>query len=159
MGAEMGFLDLIGAVLTGGATGLIGTVVGGISRHFEAKRESAERAADREHEISLHRLNIEAGNAETERELLVAEAESDRAIRVASIRHDQAQKSPYKWVDAIRSLMRPVLTIGLFIVVGFLALRFQETRAEIVPALIYMSVTAGTWYFGDRAAKALTRRG
>ena len=112
--------DLIGTVLTGGATGVIGSVIGKAFSFLDAWQE--EKKADKDHgrTIEMLRLQNEIGAEENEREMAVAEANADANMRMASYSHDSMAGPSSVWVANLLRLVRPCLTLSLrsFIFLG-----------------------------------------
>ena len=106
-------LELLMTVVSGGATGIIGSAISGVFKFLDRKSEIAERVADRAHEIRIHELNIQAGQAETESELRIVAADTAREQLLASYRHDAGTGQSYRWVSALLRLVRPLLTFTL----------------------------------------------
>ncbi len=154
-------LDLILSVLTGGATGLIGTIVGGIFDWLNAGREAKERQADRAHELALQRLQMERGDRETENELQIIQAQTDQAQLTASYRHDMAAGQGSQWVINVLRLVRPTLTFGLIVTTAWMwatmevdtTIDGQGLKAYIVHSTVYTASAAVLWWFGDRARR------
>ena len=156
-------LDMIMAVLTGGATGLMGTVISGVLGFFQSRSE-------RGHEIEMRRLDIELAKAEAssaERVAAIeAESERDRAeleamessYREASSRMSRAHEGgAMKFVDVVRGLIRPVLTVALvaaviaiFFYVGVPELDAEQMGVRIVETVLYLATAATLWWFGQR---------
>lgn len=144
--------ELIGTVLTGGATGIIGSVIGKAFGFLDAWQE--EKKADSEHGRTLELLELQnkIGAEENERETALAEAKLAGDIRQASYRHDAAGGSPWV-VDCLR-LIRPFLTISLIALVGILYFNaVPDGRATIEASVIYLCSSSCLWWFGDRALR------
>ena len=144
--------ELIGTVLTGGATGIIGSVLGKAFGFIDAWQE--EKKADSEHGRTLELLELQnkIGAEENERETALAEAKLAGDIRQASYRHDAAGGSPWV-VDCLR-LIRPFLTISLIALVGILYFNaVPDGRATIEASVIYLCSSSCLWWFGDRALR------
>ena len=75
-------LDLLATVLTGGATGIIGSVLGKAFSFLDYWVE--EKKADGEHARTLELLNLQnkIGAEENERELAIAEATTAGNLRI-----------------------------------------------------------------------------
>jgi len=147
--------DLIGTVLTGGATGVIGSVIGKAFSFVDAWQE--EKKADKDHgrTIEMLRLQNEIGAEENEREMAVAEANADANMRMASYSHDSMGGPSSIWVANLLRLVRPVLTFSLIVLVGILYfLADMGGRATIEASVIYMSSSSVLWWFGDRALRS-----
>jgi hypothetical protein len=148
-------LDIIGTVVTGGATGIIGSIIGKVFGFVEAWQE--EKKEQRTHERTLAMLEVQHKHrsADLENERLIVQEEQDGKIKNASYLHDRSAGLSYPWVAAILRLIRPVLTIGLIIILWLIYKTTTDVaqQEEIVLSVIYMSSTAVLWWFGDRAMK------
>lgn len=164
----------LSGVLTSSGLGAIVGLVGAIwQKKIEAENRKNELAHERamaeirtkeaaqEHEYALEvvKANIQVAQAE-------GEIQRDVAEMAAFTASQAAQTKEYGgWVDQIRGLMRPLLTSTLTIV--FTALTFMVWRQsggldvltsaqlvallqEIVRTLMFLTVTAITWWFGSR---------
>ena len=156
-------LDLIMSVVTGGATGLVGTVLSGVLGLF---KESGER----KHEIALRELDIELAKAEANAAERVAAVEAESAeaqaewgaleasYREASSRMSRAHEGgAMKVVDVVRGLIRPLLTVALvaaviviFFYVGVPELDAEKMGARIIETVLYLATAAVLWWFGQR---------
>jgi hypothetical protein len=147
--------DLIGTVLTGGATGVIGSVIGKLFGFVDYYVE--EKKADKDHgrTIEMLRLQNEIGAEENEREMAVAEANADANMRMASYSHDSMGGPSSVWVANLLRLVRPALTLSLIALVGILYFSADlGGRATIETSVIYMCSSAVLWWFGDRAMRS-----
>jgi len=150
-------LDLLGTVLTGGATGIIGSVLGKAFSFLDYWID--EKKADSEHERTLALLDLQnkIGAEETEREMAVADAKYAADQRVAAYHHDASVGVSSTWVVDILRLVRPALTLLLILMVGYLYTQSVEAgRATIEASVIYMCSSAVLWWFGDRAMRKKT---
>jgi hypothetical protein len=146
--------ELIGTVLTGGATGIIGSVIGKAFGFLDAWQE--EKKADSEHGRTLELLELQnkIGAEENEREMEITQAKIDADSRVASYSHDAVGGTSSVWVTDFLRLVRPVLTFSLIILVGILYFKaIPGGRATIEASVIYMCSSAVLWWFGDRAMR------
>ena len=152
-------LESLLAVLGGGATGLLGTV---ISAGAEWLREKQRHA----HEVALRRLDMEmmrteAASAERiaaiERETEQTRAEHaalEASYRAATTRMSRGDSRWLAAVDVIRGLTRPVLTWVFVAFIGWMyftagSLR-AETREQMVDTVLYLATTCVLWWFGAR---------
>jgi hypothetical protein len=156
--------DLLGAgasAATGGLFGLIGNIATKAFGYFEAKQAFTQKQAEWGHETDLLKLQMQAKAAETEQEIHVAESQGSWGGLTSSVAAEGAIGASYPWVNAVRALVRPTLTIGL---TGFLATAFFSLspgdidRAYIADSLVFVAVTSVVWWFGDRAPKKLPSR-
>jgi len=66
-----------------------------------------------------------------------------------------------QWVNAVRALVRPTLTIGLtsFLATAFFAMNPGDIdRAYVADSLVFVAVTSVVWWFGDRAPRKSPHR-
>ena len=154
-------LDALFAVLTGGATGLLGAALS-FATDFLARRQRHAQ------EVELRRLDAEMARIEAEGAARAAalEAESERdAARWSAMEASYAEAgrrwsagghSALVWVDVARGLLRPVLTLAslAFIAAIYWSLgTWAETVAmqeRIVDTALYIATTCVLWWFGAR---------
>lgn len=144
--------DILGLGLdaaAGGVFGLIGTAFGRVLSVFERKQMQSQERHRWAHELKLHELQMQAKAQETEMEIaLAAQAGSWQGL-TASIAADAAIGQADTWVINILRLVRPMLTILLWVITGWI---FMHTgNAEIVEAAVFAATAATLWWFGDRA--------
>lgn len=145
-------LDLLMSVLTGGATGLLGSVISKVFNIFEARERRRDRLLEYEHERSLLQMQAQLRQGEREHEMAIAQEASWGQVRSASYEHDESYGSNH--LLAWMRLVRPVLT---FLLIGLTAAIFFAsgdggTRAEIAGQVTFMMAMAMSWWFGDRSA-------
>ena len=146
--------ELLGTVLTGGATGIIGSVIGKAFSFLDAWQEEKKADSDHERTIDLLELQNKLGAEENEREMEITQAKIDADSRVASYGHDSMGGPSSVWVIDVLRLVRPVLTFSLIILVGILYFRaVPGGRATIEASVIYMCSSSVLWWFGDRAMR------
>ena len=146
-------LDLLGTVLTGGATGVIGSIIGKLFGFVDYWVE--EKKADKDHARTLEMLELQnkLGAEEAERELVLAEADAASKLRVASYGHDQSVGNGSPWVADLLRLVRPTLTFTLIVLVSIIYFNDPVGRDEIEVGVLYMMSSAVLWWFGDRAMR------
>ena len=139
-------LDLLGTVLTGGATGIIGSIIGKAFSFLDFWQEEKKAAAD--HQRTLSMLEAQAKmNAE----------ERENEMRIASYEHDTGTGTAATWVINILRLVRPALTFTLIILVGIVYFQAQASGRDTIEAsVVYMMSSAVLWWFGDRAMRRKT---
>lgn len=151
------------SILTGGATGLLGTALSAVVDHFQARGEHKR-------ELELRRLDIElakteAGSAERTA-AIEAESASDQAEWRAMA--ESYREAGRRWsrpgdgvlvqlVDLVRGLTRPVLTWCLLGLTGAIYFLLGATdahaallRPRIVETVLYLATAAVLWWFGSR---------
>ena len=151
----MGFLGLIGSVLTGGATGLVGSLLSKGIGLFEAHQRRKDRELDFAHELKLLDKQAELRTAETENELAIANAETAASLREASYAHDTSMGKPHRWVVDVLRMVRPVLTGFLLCLVAGIYFTTDDfaMKAGVIESVLFMASSAVTWWFGDRSLK------
>ena len=156
-------LNLGTSILTGGATGLLGTAISGVIDYFQARQRHAQ-------EMDLRRLDIDLANAEAQGAAAAAAIEAEGAREVAewealeaSYRHAGARTSRpgdgflLRFVDFARGMTRPALTWCLLGLVGAIYFLLGATDAHaaalqprIVETVLYLATAAVLWWFGSR---------
>jgi hypothetical protein len=151
--------DLLGtgaSALSGGLFGLVGNIATKVFGYFEAKQAFVQKQAEWSHESELLKLQMQAKSAETEQEIHVAESQGSWNGLGASLSAEGALGTTYPWVNAVRALVRPGLTLGLstFLAAAFFALAPGDIdRAYVADSLVFAAVTSIVWWFGDRAPR------
>ncbi|HEY0302226.1 MAG TPA: hypothetical protein VGC36_12855 [Rhizomicrobium sp.] len=161
MGIFGDLLSVGSSALTGGLFGLVGNIATKAFGYFEQKQAFTQKQAEWGHETELLRLQMQAKAAETEQEIHIAESQGSWSGLTASVAAEGAVPSSYPWVDAVRALVRPTLTIGLSSFLGtafFVMTPGDIDRAYVADSLVFVAVTSIVWWFGDRAPKMPARR-
>lgn len=180
----MAIIDLIGAFsasgLLGGITGLIGSELksrrelkmirleGELAqaswpeRQKERDHENAVASRNLAHEIKLHEINMKADAEESERAILADEVQNSGAGLLVAMDADRAPDDKaameYRWVGAVRSMVRPVALLVLFILTAFIfCFSPDDVRAKIAAAVVYMTATACLYYYGDRPSSGMKK--
>lgn len=147
--------DLIGVAASaagGGLFGLFGTALGRLAGFFEKRQTIAHEERRWLHEVKLLELQQSAAAQETEAELAIARTEGSWAGLEASLNAEAAIASSYRWVDAIRALTRPILTLllwGITLAIWFSA--DPGSRSSITETATFAATAATLWWFGDRS--------
>ncbi|QKE60714.1 transmembrane helix protein [Vibrio phage vB_VhaS-VHB1] len=166
--------DLLTSAVSGGVTGLIGSIFSG----FFMWRESVNK---RKHELDLGRLALEERKLEGEQLLQQIKANSEANIAMAEMgaftNSINADRKTYSGrggklaflltiVDFIRGLTRPALTAFLVYLVASITwdmvdalggydvvikeLKSLDLVERLIMAIIYMATSATLWWFGSR---------
>jgi len=150
--------DIIGLGLdaaAGGVFGLVGTALGRVAGFFERRDENAQEKARWSHEYRLHELNMRARAQESEIEIeLAAQAGSWKGLE-ASILADAASGVASRWVINLLRLVRPSLTLLLWLITTWIFIQTQNQA--IAEAAVFAATAATLWWFGDRAPKPGSR--
>jgi len=149
-------LDALLNIFSGGITGVAGAALSGWIEHRKA-------AAAHEHELAVRRMNLEEirleaetaekrGALELERTVEAgAAAALEASYRLEPKRYGRGDHVALVWVDVVRGLVRPVLTIGL--VAASVAIYYHADatlRAETAGTLLYITTACTLWWFGGR---------
>jgi hypothetical protein len=148
--------SLVGSAFGGGLFGLLGNVASKVIGLYEARQTFAQKKEEWGHEERLLDMQMKAKAAETEQELAVTAASGSWGGLTESLKAETAIGSTYAWVNAVRALVRPALTLSLsgFLCAAFFALPEADPgRAAVTDSLVFAAVTAIVWWFGDRAPK------
>ena len=149
-----GVIDLLITAFSGGATGLIGSIIGKAFSFMDFWVD--EKKANNEHDrtIQLLELQNKLGAQENERELEIVRTKAAGDARTASYNHDISLGNGSVWVTDVLRLVRPFLTLSLIILVGILYFQSDVGGKSITEAsVIYMTSSAVLWWFGDRAMR------
>ena len=154
--------DLIGLTASaagGGVFGLIGTALGRVAGYFERRQQQAHERARWVHESDLLKLQMQARAEETEAEIAVAETAGRWRGLEASLAVDASIGASYLWVNAVRGLTRPTLTLLLWVIaVGIYAGAGAGERAAITETATFAATAATLWWFGDRGPRRNPQR-
>lgn len=90
----------------------------------------------------------------TEAQIKLADAAGAWRGLAASMEAEAAIGESYKWVNAVRALTRPLLTLLLWVITGLVYLGASaEARVGIVETATFAATAATLWWFGDRGQK------
>jgi hypothetical protein len=161
----MEFADLGVSAISGGVLGTLGTALGRVSGFFERRAENAHERERWAHELQLEerRAAASAQSADATASAGLQAARFDGLVE--SLKTDVGLESGYRWVAAVRSLVRPVLTpflwmlylIVFFTVMSGAADRFLDDGVEsdflgyFISNIAFTASAATLWWFGDRA--------
>lgn len=170
----MNWADALGAVFTGGLTGILGSGLQFLGKYFSDRQD---------HKFQLEMRKVDMESTKLEAELAVRRAEQEAAATMAlaeqasfdkSFDNDKATYSSNvtgmaQWVlvsvDAIRGLVRPVLTLWLCYLTGRV---YAQTMAltggiksfdiaqlyimldNVINSILYIGSTVILWWFGTR---------
>ncbi|MDE2182898.1 MAG: hypothetical protein KGJ78_07745 [Alphaproteobacteria bacterium] len=152
----MDIASLVSTGAAGGIFGLVGNLASKVLGLFEAKQTFAQKKEEWAHEERLLDMQVKARAAETEQELAVTASSGSWGGLGDSLKAETAIGAGYPWVNAVRALVRPGLTLGLsaFLCAAFLAMAPDDIdRAYVADSLVFAAVTAIVWWFGDRAPR------
>ncbi|MEM7638876.1 MAG: hypothetical protein AAF269_07415 [Pseudomonadota bacterium] len=137
----------------GGLFGLLGTTLGRVAGFFEKRQSIAHEERRWQHETTLVELQQKTAMQAAKTALDQAHVDGSWDGLSASLAAQAAIGESYKWVNAIRSLTRPSLTLllwGIATLIWFSA--DSAAQANIVETATFAATAATLWWFGDRAA-------
>lgn len=164
--------SLTGSGLLGGLFGAVGSGLGRLVGIYEMRERRQDRTLEMSHEkalwaheLDLQNLQVKARAAETEQVLHTIEVQGAWQGLKTSIEAETALRPGYPWVEAVRALVRPALTVlvwltftGLFL--AALSARLPASNAIIetfVNAITFAASTALAWWFGDRSPRGVNK--
>lgn len=144
----------------------IGTALGGLFSWLNRVEERKALAEKQAHERGMLGLQAEAAMAQAKAALDQTRVAGEMQAFKSSI-DTSRERSGIRWVDAITSLMRPALTLLLFGLTVWLAIRLSrqvdgldgmpttdavELWRHLVYELVFLASTAMAWWFGARGS-------
>jgi len=165
-------LGVASSAASGGVLGLAGSMLGGVFKYFKRRQEISFEKAKWSHEKDLFALELQRDRQEDEHEneIMAAQLQQLRTHGSyeglsTSINADVMIRASYKWVDAVKSLFRPFLTLCLMAMTILLfnwlmdgeldGYTEPQTIADMIvytiKSVVFTTVTACVWWFGDRA--------
>jgi hypothetical protein len=145
---------LAASAASGGLFGLIGTALGRVAGYFETRQRLQHETQRWAHETKLLELQRVAKGEETEGELAIAETSGRWAGLEASMVAEAAIGESYPWVNAVRGVTRPALTLLLWLIAGVIWLGADgSARASITETATFAATAATLWWFGDRGPR------
>lgn len=143
----------------GGLFGLIGTVLGRVATYAERRQGFAHEQARWAHDMTLVEMQLKSDRQAADAQLAQAETAGRWSGLAASLEADAAIASSYKWVDAVRGLTRPVLTLTLWVIsAGVFLVSSEDARMAITETATFAATAATLWWFGDRGPQRRPRR-
>jgi len=167
-------INMGASVLGGGVTGIVGTIFGRVAGYFEKKQANKHEIKLREfqreenlhdltvmerefaHEENLHNMNMQANAQAAEHESLVISQKGSWDGLKASIEAQSSIKGTSVWVNNVVRLVRPVLTLSLWVLV--VVLEKMSADADTIEAALFAATAATLWWFGDRGAHHVMKK-
>ncbi|KCZ58958.1 hypothetical protein [Hyphomonas chukchiensis] len=139
----------------GGIFGLIGSVIGRAAGLVERRQEQAQERARWEHEARMLDAQMRAKQQASEADLRLEDVAGGWRGLEASLAAEAAIGESYKWVQAVRGVMRPFLTLLLWLIIGMVFFGSgAAARGEIVETATFAATAATLWWFGDRGPRS-----
>ena len=168
-------LSLIGSSFGGGLLGVFGTFIKA-KAEYKNKELDYQHSLDI-HRADMESMRLEAKlkvdeiQLQNQGRLSLANVEAERAKDVGDVNIRQASynndKSSYGiiFIDSVRGLMRPIITTYLLILMSYIAYKINSIVGglnglpaleiwtlyhELIIAIIFLTTTTITWWFGTR---------
>lgn len=157
-------LDLLLGVLSGGVTGLLGTVISGGMKFFENKQKHGHELAIME--MEMKQMDKEASIARDIEELQMegkdrtaAWAALEASYKESTTRMSTGDSGWLIAVDVVRGLMRPAITLGTLTLMGIIYFTVATDMVgpdgipvpvTIIQTVLYIATTSVLWWFGTR---------
>lgn len=142
-------IETLLTALTGGATGLIGSLIGRVAGYFEEKQKLKRLEVELAHEVVLQKMQQQENALEREQEKYITGVEAQTTSLVSSYAHDSSfGDSALRWV-------RPLLTLLLIVgtVLVYYTLPDQLTKSDVALQIVYFTGVAISWWFADRSGR------
>ena len=149
-------LEALGAGATGGIIGILASLIGVGSKWLMRREERKARKDEIHYELQLIEAQMKQAGRAFEHELAIASQAGQFEVFNSAIESESRLKSGYKWVEAVRSLFRPFLTVFLWAMAYMV---FRDINAGAAPEgaygfaadLYFAAGNATGFWFGDRA--------
>lgn len=144
----------------------VGTALGGLFSWLNRVEERKALAEKQAHERGMLGLQAEAAMAQAKAALDQTRVAGELKAFQASIDTNR-ERYGIRWVDALTGAMRPLLTLLLFLMTVWLAVRLSrqvdgiegmpttdavELWRHLVYELVFLASTAMAWWFGARGS-------
>lgn len=163
MGIVSTALEFGGSAFSGGLLGFVGSLAGRAFGWLETRERNVQERNRWQHELQLQELQMRSRAEETEQEIAVeAQRGSFRGLE-ASVRAEGRIDGP-DWLNAVRGLTRPVLTVLLMVMSTIIFFSVPEDGATVeqlqlffIQEIVFLTSTAVAWWFGDRGTRHSAR--
>ena len=171
--------DALAAVVSGGATGILGSAVQSFTNYKMRKLEGEQEKYRLEHDAKMVGLEADKEISILQQEQAMQYDTNTHNLQLASYQHDRRSYMPDKdapaWiiaclglVDVLRGLVRPALTAYCAVAVTIILVKtnslFKTAGAMSVEQLLpvatnvwtmvlYIATTIFFWWFGQRPTK------
>ncbi len=142
---------------------LLGSLLGFLGSAFPQILKLFQEAHDRRHELAILNLQMEQQRQGHQQRLEEIQRDGDIKQSLARYQHD-SQPAGYKWVEALRASVRPVLTYAFFLLFAVVKIAglytmvgFDGMSLAVALPLIWDAETQAlfaaimTFWFGQRA--------
>lgn len=168
-------LEILGALVSGGATGLLGSAVSAFTKFKLQKLQNDFEIAKIEKETEQMRMEQETRMAVADIEATTKKETSADSLVEASYAHDTAayatgtkarDSKAFIFLDFVRGMVRPLLTIYLMVLSTWLtvevfsilnglenAISAEQAYTlvqQAIATILYLTSTIVLWWFGTR---------
>jgi hypothetical protein len=153
------WFGLAASAAGGGLFGVIGTTLGRVAGYFEQRQQNAFEQTRWAHDVSVMKLRMEAeqGAADAARALEAVRG-SWQGLQ-ASHAAEAALGDSYPFVNAVRALTRPALTLLLWLITALVFFNVEPAlRVRVMETAVFAATAATLWWFGDRTGPAALNR-
>lgn len=175
-------IESIIGLFSGGA---VGAITGLVGSYLTKREERATLKLQQQHEAKMRQFDIEEASQEHSQALALADKKIEQAKTEAEIAADVSaaetfntsikvgnEKSGIKWIDGVRSLMRPMITLMLLFASALLTYQISslgvgleslgsdellQMYQQIIKEALFLTTTAVTWWFGTRGSSQFKR--
>ena len=144
---------------------LLGSLLGFLGSAFPQILKLFQEAHDRRHELAILNLQMEQHRQGHQQRLEEIKSDGEIKQSLALYQHD-SQPAGYKWVEALRASVRPVLTYAFFLLFAvvkiaglYTMVSFDGMSLAVALPLIWDAETQAlfaaimTFWFGQRALR------
>jgi len=151
------------SVASGGLFGLLGSVVSVFAKYKQEKQRQEWELKQQAYELELLNMQMKQRAQETEHELAIVAQEGSWQGMSSSQQMAMSGGETSIWVNNIKSLFRPFLTLTLWVLSLYLFYsladdskmlsqpEIDELMKYMVYSIYFSASTATVWWFGDRA--------
>lgn len=172
---------MLDAILGIASSSGLGAIVGLVGSYMAKREQRKSDELNNLHELSMAEVDLKRDAAESEQALAMADKKIDMTIAEADIQSEISAGEAFtasqlvsskpvgiKWIDGVRSLMRPAITIYLLVIVTFITYNISALLgglnslpvsdlytlySHIINQAVFLTVTAVLWWFGSRGVK------
>ncbi len=140
---------------SGGILGLLGSVCSKGFKWLETRQQSYLTYQQFEQDLKRLQLRLQLTSEHQEQQTQRLQGMSDALVKQASYKHDVDSGAASRWVINVIRLVRPLLTLGLLVLTGFIWQQLHEAQSSLqsmlIESVLFCMTVAITWWFGDRA--------
>jgi hypothetical protein len=173
---------LLSLLTSTGFGGIVGILGSWLTKREERKNIELQYA----HDFKMAELRRDEVKLEAEHELAMADKQMERAQMEGNIALGEAELSAFqeglreqnktygiKVVDAVRGLMRPLITLYLLAIATMLTYKINElvggistlpleellkTYKNVIDQMLFLTATSVTWWFGSRPSSGRDKK-